>query len=431
LADFRGTSMYASVPVHQLQDYSPRDDMWSLLYVFCDLVSGGLPWMSHAASRDRRACQTLKERIHGMTPQPDGKIRTDTKQLLMGDEYHVELYKRYQGDINRLPTTATTPEETNQDSTESGFTQGETTTPPLLLPPPLALSSDSSKVQLLEKAFEHLKQLKFTDMPDYDLIRQCLEGFLDENDEKGNHNTVTNANFPPLIDWKALATSFRSRVYDTDTFSPAGTPQVPTWDFEDPDDQDPLDWEDSKHLFAEAEFQIRRNPSEDEYGDLLVGEAADLARLPIEMRFRIAQMDYNASHAGTIAPHLALRDWFKVALPLLYGTWDSAKYEKGGHRFNDDGYRRELYLRVVAKCIECASTFQSFRSKDCFYESSKTFESKPKRRKVISTMRVVPKSNFGGSDLTALSKVLFELRMVQTTEEVLPRAPPPRLTFGS
>jgi hypothetical protein len=71
-------------------------------------------------------------------------------------------------------------------------------------------------------------------------------------------------------------------------FSPPGTPKVPTWGFEDPDDQDPLDWEDSKHLFVEAEFHIRRNPSEDEYGDLLVGEAADLARLPIEMRFRIA-----------------------------------------------------------------------------------------------------------------------------------------------
>ncbi|OEU16502.1 hypothetical protein FRACYDRAFT_155050, partial [Fragilariopsis cylindrus CCMP1102] len=43
-ADFRGTSMYASVRVHQLNDYCPRDDIWSLLYVFCDLASGGLPW---------------------------------------------------------------------------------------------------------------------------------------------------------------------------------------------------------------------------------------------------------------------------------------------------------------------------------------------------------------------------------------------------
>ncbi|EEC50328.1 predicted protein, partial [Phaeodactylum tricornutum CCAP 1055/1] len=43
-AEFRGTSMYASLRVHQGKDYAPRDDVWSLLYVFCDLVSGGLPW---------------------------------------------------------------------------------------------------------------------------------------------------------------------------------------------------------------------------------------------------------------------------------------------------------------------------------------------------------------------------------------------------
>ena len=103
-----------------------------------------LPWMSHAATRDRVACQKLKERIHGMLPQTDGEIRTDTKRLLMGDEYHVALYKKYKGDID--------PPEEIEDETED-----ET------LPQPLALSNDTAKVQLLEKAFEHLKQLKFTD----------------------------------------------------------------------------------------------------------------------------------------------------------------------------------------------------------------------------------------------------------------------------
>ena len=60
-AEFRGTSMYASLRVHQLKDYCPRDDMWSVMYVFCDLVSGGLPWMSYAAARNRDMCQTVKE----------------------------------------------------------------------------------------------------------------------------------------------------------------------------------------------------------------------------------------------------------------------------------------------------------------------------------------------------------------------------------
>jgi serine/threonine protein kinase len=411
-ADFRGTSMYASVQVHQLRDYSPRDDVWSLLYVFCDLVSGGLPWMSHAAARDRMACQKLKERIHGMAPQADGNIRPDTKRLLMGDDYHVELYKKYKGDIDLT--------EENQHS-DAG-------TENKALPEPLSLSSDSSKVQLLEKAFEHLKRLKFTDMPDYDLVRQCLEGFLDGSEESNTLNTDV-----PPIDWKVFSTSFRSRLGGGDD-SQADTPllnsEVPSWDFQDPDDKDPLELEDS-NLFGDVAFLLRNTP-EDDYGDPLYGEAADLARLPIEMRYRIAQMDYNASHESTIAPHLALRDWFKVALPLLYGTWDSLNFEKGGHRFIDDGYRRECYLRVVEKCIDCASTFKDFRNRKCIYQSmiSTEGEPKPKRRNIVSTMSV-PGIDSLGSDLIALSKVSFELRMVQKAEEVLPRAPPPRLTFGS
>jgi serine/threonine protein kinase len=405
-ADFRGTSMYASVPVHQLKDYSPRDDMWSLMYVFCDLVSGGLPWMSHAATRDRVACQRIKERIHGMTAQANGQIRNDTKRLLMGDEYHVALYKKYKGGID--------PPEDDQESEEDKDD--------ITLPQPLELSNDAAKVQLLEKAFEHLKQLKFTDMPDYDLIRECLEGFLD-----GNNTASTDASILP-IDWKALSTFFRSRVRDKDsmeTETPLFNGQIPLWEFQEQEDRDPLELEDP-NMFPEADFILQNTP-EDEQREPLSGEAADLARLPLEMRFRIAQMDYNTLHNNTIEPHLALRDWLKVALPLLFGTWDSAKYEKGGHRFNDDGYRRENYLRIVEKCLECSRTFQNFRSKSCFYQNDA--EPKPKRRKVLSTMLGANAST--GSDLITLSKVSFELQMAKKAEEILPRAPPPRLTFGA
>lgn len=64
-AEFRGTSMYASLRVHQGKDHCPRDDIWGLLYVFCDLVSGGLPWMGYASARDRTSCQILKEMVMG------------------------------------------------------------------------------------------------------------------------------------------------------------------------------------------------------------------------------------------------------------------------------------------------------------------------------------------------------------------------------
>jgi Protein kinase domain len=85
-ADFRGTSMYASLRVHQERDYCPRDDVWSLLYVFCDLVSGGLPWMQHAANRDRDACQRYKERIHG---ESEDHVSGDIAELLKGDIYEM------------------------------------------------------------------------------------------------------------------------------------------------------------------------------------------------------------------------------------------------------------------------------------------------------------------------------------------------------
>ena len=33
------------------------------MYVFCDLVTGGLPWMHHAAARNQAECQKTKERM--------------------------------------------------------------------------------------------------------------------------------------------------------------------------------------------------------------------------------------------------------------------------------------------------------------------------------------------------------------------------------
>jgi hypothetical protein len=174
---------------------------------------------------------------------------------------------------------------------------------------------------------------------------------------------------------------------------------------------------------------------EDEQGPALFGEAADLARLPVEMQFRVAQMDYNTFHHGTIKPHLALRDFLNVSFPLLYGVWDSQKYEKGGHRSDNDGYRRECYLRLVDKCLQCAKTFHGFRNKDCYYHKEGTGPSPTaKRRKIVTTNIRGPSSSTTtttvssmGIDLVAVSKVLFELRMVKKAEERLSRAPPPRL----
>lgn len=447
-ADFRGTSMYASVRVHQLNDYCPRDDIWSLLYVFCDLAAGGLPWMSHAANRDRAACKTLKERIHGLEAQADGEILVDTRRLLLGDEYHVALFKKRKGNVDP-------PMDHEQDALVDDDDDPN-------LPRPLALSEDELKVGLLTKAFEHLKGLGYADIPDYDLIQTSLEGFLEKGADatiSDDCNTAEDRGSPiPPIDWKLLSDSFKSndskkRIIKNnsirnDDFGLKENSSVPTWELID-DDKDPLE----SSIFSEAESSvIGGKNAEEENGAPLYGEAADMARLPMELRFRVAQMEYNTLHNTTIEPHLALGDWLRVSLPLLYNPWNSKQYEKGGHRSNKDGYRREFFLKLVDKCLDCAAKFRGFREMKVIYgdddddattdttSSSKingvTQRPTKRRRRVHVNNMHEPRSgekssnNKALTDLLAISKVMFELRMMKKAEEKLSRAPPPRLSFG-
>lgn len=419
-ADFRGTSMYASVRVHQLNDYCPRDDIWSLLYVFCDLASGGLPWMSHAANRDREACKIIKERIHGLEAKADGEILIDTRRLLMGDEYHVALFKKRKGNLDSPDLDQDTLVDDDDDPS---------------LPRPLSLSEDKSKVGLLTKAFEHLKGLEYSDIPDYDLIESCLQGFLTPNsnsDEKDEKKIDQNSSVPS-IDWELLAETYGTET-DSKKFKQENL-NLPTWEWVN-EQGSRLD----SSIFAEDGANTGNNPEENTVSTLF-GEAADMTRLPLELRFRVAQMDYNTSNDGTIDSYLALRDWLNVALPLLYCTWDSKRYEKGGHRSNNDGYRREFFLRLVNKCLECAATFKSFRDIKIMYDDDDNAEQKistAKRRRLVQINNM--SSHESGSEnsnkkvsteLLLISKVMFELRMTKKAEDKLSRAPPPRLSFGS
>lgn len=362
-ADFRGTSMYASLRVHQLKDYTFRDDMWSVLYVFCDLVSGGLPWMAYAANRDRETCQKMKQDIFE---------NKQASKLLQGEPYHLASYKR---------------DKMQQD--------GKTDLP--ALPEPLEISRDPVKVDLLQRAFDHLGTLGFADRPDYGLLQTCLRGFAhgSTHDESVPRMTFQNKSrgFSPRRD---------DAQWDTST---------PQWDLED--FMDPMNdsdiWRDAK-LQAETE-----DSHEVPKGD----EAADFARLPIDFQFRIAQMSYHSEHAEDTPRHLALRDFMKTALPLLYGEWDSTKFEKGNHSSNTDRFRRELYLKIVEICLSCASQFKYFSSKECYYDKT---ESASKRRKIVSTFRKGEKA--------AVCKVILALRTAKAQEVSKPTAPPAALTFS-
>lgn len=355
-ADFRGTSMYASLRVHQNRDYSRRDDVWSLLYVFCDLVSGGLPWMSYAATRDRDMCRQVKERIH---------TEDDTEQMLMGEDYHVSKYKRGMAEQ-----------------------KGSTALPPLA--EPLAMSKDKKKVQILSNAFKHVASLNFADEPDYDLIRRCLYEFLQDPVEEDSRIAD--------IDWDNLDESLTTK---------SGVQRwkegIPTWELED------CPRKIDEELWFEAEAERVKTPAPK---TSVYGSSDHFSRLPLEWQYRIAQMEHSATKSAP--PHVALRDFMQCALPLVYGTWDSQAYEWGQNLPNREWYRREVYYKLITKCLNCAMKFENFETQSCFYETDETSSRPSKRRKIAWSIdkgkATIP------SDRAAVASVLFALEQAKKAE---------------
>jgi len=380
-ADFRGTSMYASLRIHQLKDYCPRDDLWSLMYVFCDLVSGGLPWMSYAASKERAACHKLKERIHGETENEPHA----THELLQGYEYHIEKAKIERENNN------------NNDDENSVGPQLEVDE---RLPTPLKMSEDARLVELLKVAFDHLRGLAFCDMPDYGLIRRSLLGFLETPSQDDNDKLME-------IAWD---TSDAAK----NTQSSTGGSSMPQWQLHDHD----TDLTDQ--LFKRAEQLAEGERVEEGKSD-----ESGKGQIPLGLQFRVAQMEYNAKHSKTIPVHIALHDWMQASIPILYGKWDSRKYEKGGHRRDDDGYRRENYLRAIGQCLRAAEKFGCFRDRSIVYEDGSSANRRP------ITASIGENSSGKPADLALLSRILFGLRKARRCEEGKKFAPPPVLSFGS
>lgn len=439
-AEFRGTSMYASLRVHQGKDHCPRDDIWGLLYVFCDLVSGGLPWMEYASARDRSSCQILKEMVVGERGRNDwsgnseeegkkegmaGKCNPDlvpkngedaVEWLLYGSEYHKAKYKYFQ----QSPDPASSP----------------------ALPEPLALSKNEHYLSCLRKAFRHVASLGFVEMPDYNLIGQCLRGFLRDKPQVR----------APSIDWKERpSTSKRRRAISNNT-STLDTGGV-VWNLLDDGDADPLDdntlveAENDRRAALEASAAVLDDTSRSAKGDgnntpgssaldnvAFTGEASDLARLPLQIQFFLCQAEYNARHPDKVPMHLALKDWMSLAVPLAHGAWDTASWERGNHRTDDDGYRNEVYMSMLQKCLDAADPFNRFSDKECFYYPLREGESKRKRRRVSTS--AVPQLVSENSDisnespLVVVSRVFFSLRLALDMQRGKNFAPPPKLSFG-
>lgn len=61
VAEFRGTSMYASLSSHRRQELGPKDDLWSWFYLVMDFLRGELPWAVDAQQKNRETVLRLKE----------------------------------------------------------------------------------------------------------------------------------------------------------------------------------------------------------------------------------------------------------------------------------------------------------------------------------------------------------------------------------
>ncbi|EGZ08853.1 hypothetical protein PHYSODRAFT_524024 [Phytophthora sojae] len=68
VAEFRGTSMYASLSSHRRQELGPKDDLWSWFYLVLDFLRGELPWANDAQQKNRQTVLSLKEHFTEKNP---------------------------------------------------------------------------------------------------------------------------------------------------------------------------------------------------------------------------------------------------------------------------------------------------------------------------------------------------------------------------
>ena len=339
--------------------------------MFCDLVTGGLPWKQHAANRDRAACQQIKEMVHG---DGDQYAHDQTELLLMGDCYHVAKFRkdRYEAAAHAAESSGSIPPAPPAKS--------------IGLPPPLALSQDTQLVGRLRTIFTHLGTLQFWDTPDYDMIQHNLRRF-----------TRTELRPPPLprISFEMAPVDRgmnKTNLLDSRRHIPRGSL---------PEETDPL----GDELFENVE----------ESGDSKDGDDP-LRQLPLQLRFRISLMEYHASRPDSVPMPLALRDWLRVTLPFLYGEWDTPKFE-GRHRTSTDGLKRERFLELLMRCREWAAAFDNFISPSCYLPKLDT-----SRRSLSNEDGSSRKSKQRRADATAskfitVSRALFGLKVAIEAEK--------------
>ncbi len=437
-AEFRGTSMYAGLRIHQGYDHCRRDDIWGLMYVFCDMVTGGLPWMGYAASKNRPMCHKMKEWIHGerLTTDDDEEVDisgnkevekgkkkiTDDRieELLKGVDYHLGKYEI----------------EKNKH-----LVDGEQRKEHIMKLKALAMSKDAKKIEALRDAFNHLAKLEYFDEPDYDHIHSCLMAFGncedDSPDVKGEDDSLVPLYWKQPTPkemgkrkWERIGNkSFSERqITEVFSFSPEDYADDPFTEsmLYDADNANQLTMaqQENGNMNGNTNGETTENMLSNDSLDY--NEIEDLRRLPLQLQFHLAQVEYNAMHSSTIPPHLAFRDWVKLASSLAYDHWDISKYERGDHRSNSDGYKRLFLTRLIQQCLDAAKPFQNFCSRKCFYILDETQQQVMKKRMLSAVEDGKKKAD---SEFVQFSKLSCALKSIIEHEKERQTAPPQRFLF--
>jgi tau tubulin kinase len=159
-AEFRGTALYASPFIHEGEDQCPRDDLFSLVFVFCDLVCGKLPWSEAARLKDKNGVASLKK-----------QYLTDPRRFLEWIKVQAE----------------------EADNTKR-FTEGEPNFP-----------SHAQEQCLI--IIRHLQALKYEDTPNYALIDEAFRKTVNNHDRHDVSNiTYSYGGFDWTCSSAALST---------------------------------------------------------------------------------------------------------------------------------------------------------------------------------------------------------------------------------
>lgn len=154
--ELRGTTTYASPNMHLGDDHCPRDDMYSLIFVFFDLICGKLPWTEASRSKDKKSVVDLKSEY--CTTCPERMIQWVAQTVKDSEILHSETCNDY----------------------DENF--------------PLHAQEQCLTV------LKHLQTLRFEDQPDYDLIEMALISVV----ENPSLHNVGDINYKAFgFDWGA------------------------------------------------------------------------------------------------------------------------------------------------------------------------------------------------------------------------------------